>query len=103
MVGWDLLSNPYRGCDLSDPNHGWNSGRAQRDLGFLAPTANDDLLPIGYYIAEDLGFTRNFVKRFTTFDDYHCFSSRWEVLAFPGVSFQRRGRCASRRVIPRPW
>ena len=72
MVGWDLLSNPYRGCDLSDPNHGWNAGRAQRDLGFLAPSANDDLLPIGYYEAADLAFTQHFVKRFTTFDDYHC-------------------------------
>ncbi len=72
MVGWEVLTDPYRGCDLTDPNHGWTSGRAQRDLGFLAPTANDDLLPVGYYEAEDLAFTRNFVKRFTTFDDYHC-------------------------------
>ena len=30
MVGWDAITNPYRGCDLSDPNHGWNAGRAQR-------------------------------------------------------------------------
>ncbi len=72
MVGWDVLSNPYRGCDLSDPNHGWTAGRAQRDLGFLAASANDDVLPAGYYVAEDLAFTRNFVKRFTTFDDYHA-------------------------------
>jgi phospholipase C len=72
MVGWNELSNPYRGCDLTDPNHGWNSGRAQRDLGFLAPTANDDLLPIGYYEGADLPFTQQFVKRFTIFDDYHC-------------------------------
>jgi phospholipase C len=72
MVGWDVLSNPYRGCDLSDPNHGWTSGRLQRDEGFLAPGANDDLLPIGYYEAADLPFTRPFVQRFTTFDDYHC-------------------------------
>jgi phospholipase C len=72
MVGWNALSNPFRGCDLSDPNHGWNSGRAQRDLGFLAPTANDDLLPIGYYEGADLPFTQQFAKWFTVFDDYHC-------------------------------
>ena len=72
MIGWDLLTNPYRGCDLTDPNHGWTSGRLQRDLGFLAPGANDDLLPLGYYEAEDLDFTKHFVKRFTTFDSYHC-------------------------------
>jgi phospholipase C len=72
MVGWNQLSNPYQGCDLSDPNHSWNSGRAQRDLGFLAPTANDDLLPVGYYEGQDLPFTQQFVKRFTTFDDYHA-------------------------------
>ena len=72
MIGWDQLSNPYRGCDFSDPNHGWNSGRAQRDLGFLAPTANDDVLPIGYYEGADLPFTQQFAKAFTVFDDYHC-------------------------------
>ncbi|MGH8986313.1 MAG: alkaline phosphatase family protein [Acidimicrobiia bacterium] len=29
--------NPYRGCGHPDPGHGWESGRAQRDGGFLAP------------------------------------------------------------------
>ncbi len=72
MVGWNYLSDPYRGCDRSDPNHGWNSGRAQRDLGFIAPTANDDLLPLGYYEGADLPFTKEFVRAFTTFDNYHC-------------------------------
>ncbi len=72
MVGWNYLSNPYRGCDQSDPNHGWTAGRAQRDLGFVDPTANDDLLPLGYYEGADLPFTEQFVKRFTTFDDYHA-------------------------------
>lgn len=72
MVGWNYLSNPYRGCDQSDPNHGWNAGRAQRDLGFIAPTANDDLLPLGYYEGADLPFTREFVRTFTAFDNYHC-------------------------------
>ncbi|MBK5289852.1 MAG: twin-arginine translocation signal domain-containing protein, partial [Acidimicrobiia bacterium] len=72
MVGWDYLTNPYRGCDQSDPNHGWNSGRAQRDLGFIAPTANDDLLPLGYYEGNDLPFTHEFTRAFTTFDNYHC-------------------------------
>ena len=72
MIGWNYLTNPYRGCDQSDPNHGWDAGRAQRDFGFLAPTANDDLLPIGYYEGADLPFTQEFTKRFTTFDDYHC-------------------------------
>lgn len=72
MVGWNYLSNPYRGCDQSDPNHGWDAGRAQRDLGFIAPTANDDLLPLGYYEGADLPFTHEFVRSFTVFDDYHC-------------------------------
>ena len=56
----------------SDPNHSWTAGRAQRDHGFLAPDANEDLLPIGYYEGADLPFTQQFVQRFTTFDDYHA-------------------------------
>lgn len=72
MIGWDYLSNPYRGCDQSDPNHGWNAGRAQRDLGFVAPGANEDLLPLGYYEKEDLPFTAKLARHFTVFDDYHC-------------------------------
>lgn len=72
MIGWDYLSNPYRGCDQSDPNHGWTAGRTQRDLGFVAPGANEDLLPLGYYEAADLPFTSRLACRFTVFDDYHC-------------------------------
>jgi phospholipase C len=72
MIGWSYLSNPYRGCDESDPNHSWTAGRAQRDHGFIAPDANDDLLPIGYYEGQDLPFTQQFAKRFTVFDDYHA-------------------------------
>jgi phospholipase C len=72
MIGWDYLTNPWRGCDQSDPNHGWTAGRAQRDLGFVAPSANEDLLPLGYYEAADLPFTSRFARRFTVFDDYHC-------------------------------
>ncbi|MGZ4711733.1 MAG: alkaline phosphatase family protein [Acidimicrobiia bacterium] len=72
MIGWDYLTNPFRGCDQSDPNHGWNAGRAQRDLGFVAPSANDDLLPLGYYEGADLPFTQRLAKRFTVFDDYHA-------------------------------
>ncbi len=72
MIGWDYLTNPYRGCDESDPNHSWTAGRAQRDHGFIAPDANEDLLPIGYYEGADLPFTQQFVQRFTTFDDYHA-------------------------------
>ncbi len=72
MIGWDYLSNPYRGCDQSDPNHGWTAGRAQRDLGFVAPSANEDLLPLGYYEGADLPFTSQLARRFTVFDDYHA-------------------------------
>ena len=72
MIGWNYLTNPYRGCDQSDPNHGWIAGRAQRDHGFIAADANEDLLALGYYERPDLPFTQQFTTRFTTFDDYHC-------------------------------
>ena len=47
MIGWDYLSNPYRGCDQSDPNHGWTAGRAQRGgvaRGALLPGAPGAIL-----------------------------------------------------------
>ena len=46
MVGWRLPDEPVPGLRPSRPGPRLDRrARAQRDLGFLAPTANDDLLP----------------------------------------------------------
>jgi phospholipase C len=64
--------NPYRRCDHPDPGHGWDSGRAQRDGGFLADGSRNDEFALGYYAADDVPVYADLVRRFTTFDRYHC-------------------------------
>ncbi len=68
----DDLDNPWRGCGHPDPGHGWNSGRRQRDAGFLAAGTGNDEFAIGWYRAEDLAFYAAISRRFTIFDRYHC-------------------------------
>ncbi len=65
-------ANPYRGCDHPDPGHGWDQGRAERDAGFLSPGSGNDEYATGYYLGEDLPFTSQLARRFTTFDRYHA-------------------------------
>ena len=38
---------PFRGCDHPIPGHGWNSGRAQRDRGFLGKDTGNDQFALG--------------------------------------------------------
>ena len=63
---------PFQGCGFGDPGHGWNQGRAQRDGGFLAPGSRNDEFALGYYLGEDLPFTSQLARSFTTFDRYHA-------------------------------
>lgn len=64
--------NPYRRCDHPDPGHGWDSGRAQRDGGFLADGSGNDEFALGYYAANDVPVYATLARRFTVFDRYHC-------------------------------
>ncbi|HYZ92180.1 MAG TPA: alkaline phosphatase family protein [Actinomycetota bacterium] len=64
--------NPYRGCGHPDPGHGWDAGRAQRDRGFLGKGSGNDEYALGYYNAVDVPLYEKLVRRFTTFDRYHC-------------------------------
>lgn len=71
----DLLSdgNPWRGCGHPDPGHGWNSGRVQRDQGFIAPGSGNDAFALGYYLGDDLPFSSRLARRFTVCD--HSYAS----------------------------
>jgi phospholipase C len=64
--------NPYRRCDHPDPGHGWESGRVQRDRGFLADGSGNDEFALGYYAADDVSVYADLARRFTSFDRYHC-------------------------------
>jgi phospholipase C len=68
----DDEANPYRGCGHPDPGHGWEQGRAERDHGFLAKGSGNDEFALGYYNAVDVPLYEKLVRRFTTFDRYHC-------------------------------
>ncbi|MGZ4754647.1 MAG: alkaline phosphatase family protein [Acidimicrobiia bacterium] len=72
LVGAADEPSPFQGCTHVDPGHGWDEGRAERDGGFLAPGSNNDVFATGYYLGEDLPFTSEFVRSFTTFDRYHA-------------------------------
>ncbi len=65
-------TNPYRGCGFGDPGHGWDAGRAQRDLGFLGAGSGNDDFALGYYLGNDLPLTSNLAMRFTTMDHSHA-------------------------------
>ncbi|MGH9024712.1 MAG: alkaline phosphatase family protein [Acidimicrobiia bacterium] len=65
-------SNPYRGCGHPDPGHGWDSGRAQRDGGFLAPGSGNDQYALGYYRGADTPFTSQLLTRFAVFDRWNA-------------------------------
>jgi phospholipase C len=72
LVGNPDQTAPYQGCGFGDPGHGWTQGRAERDGGFLAPGSGNDEFALGYYVGEDLPFTSELARSFTTFDHYHA-------------------------------
>ncbi len=76
-----MSKNPaygYQGCGFADPNHSYESGRKHLNNGkmdgfLLSADTNKtegDLLPIGYYTAQDLDFHRQTVLNYTICDYY---------------------------------
>jgi phospholipase C len=64
--------NPYRGCGHPDPGHQWDHGRAQRDAGFLAEGAANDIYALSYYERDALPFLARLARQFTVFDQWHA-------------------------------
>jgi phospholipase C len=64
--------DPWRGCGLNDPGHGWDAGRAERDHGFLAAGSGNDKLALSYFLGQDLPVYRNLARRFTICDHNHA-------------------------------
>jgi phospholipase C len=65
-------SSPYQGCFHTDPGHGWNQGRVQRDAGFVAEGSGNDNYALGYYEADALPFMSRLARDFTVFDRWHA-------------------------------
>jgi phospholipase C len=72
LLDFLAAGNPWRGCDHPDPGHGWNHGRRQRDLGFLATGTGNDRFATGYYLADDVPFSSRLARRFTVCDRSFC-------------------------------
>ena len=63
---------PFRGCDHPIPGHGWISGRAQRDRGFLGEGSGNDDFALGFYTGTDVPFYADLARRFTVADHSHA-------------------------------
>ena len=75
----ELGNAAHQGCGHPDPGHGWNSGRAQRDGGFLAEGSGNDEFALTYFDEGDLGFIHAAGKAYTVYDRFHCsiLTSTW--------------------------
>jgi phospholipase C len=69
----------YKGCGHPDPGHGWDSGRAQLQGGFLAPGSGNDEFALTYFNRGDLGFIHEAARNYTSYDRYFCslLASTW--------------------------
>ncbi len=75
----NALEAPWQGCGHPDPGHGWNSGRAQLNGGFLAKGSENDFYALTYYDEGDCGFIHPAAKAFTVYDRFFCsvLTSTW--------------------------
>jgi phospholipase C len=69
----------YKGCGHPDPGHGWESGRAQLQGGFLAPGSGNDEFALTYFNQGDLGFIHEAARHYTLYDRFFCslLASTW--------------------------
>jgi phospholipase C len=69
----------YKGCGHPDPGHGWESGRAQLEGGFLAPGSGNDEFALTYFNQGDLGFIHEAARQYTLYDRFFCslLASTW--------------------------
>jgi phospholipase C len=69
----------WQGCGYGDPGHGWDSGRAQLEGGFMADGAGNDEFALTYYNEGELGFIHEAARQFTLYDRFHCslLTSTW--------------------------
>jgi phospholipase C len=66
------LEAQWQGCGHPDPGHGWESGRAQLNGGFLADGSGNDEFALSYYNEGELGFIHPAGKEFTLYDRFFC-------------------------------
>jgi phospholipase C len=62
----------WQGCGFDDPGHGWGSGRAQLNGGFMAAGSGNDEFALTYYNQGELQFIHAAAQAYTTYDRYFC-------------------------------
>ncbi len=62
----------YKGCGHPDPGHGWDSGRAQLQKGFIAEGAETDEFALTYFNRGELGFIHKAAESYTAYDRWFC-------------------------------
>lgn len=62
----------WKGCGHPDPGHGWESGRAQLNGGFLAKGADTDEFALTYFNRGELAFIHAAAQNYTSFDRWFC-------------------------------
>ena len=69
----------YKGCGHPDPGHGWESGRAQLQGGFLAEGSGNDEFALTYFNSGELGFIHDAARSYTLYDRFFCslLASTW--------------------------
>jgi len=86
----------FKGCGHPDPGHGWNSGRAQLNGGFLAQGSGNDQFALSYYNRGQLGFIHEAARNYTLYDRYFC--SLLGPTCRTASTSGRRSRAGSRRT-----
>jgi phospholipase C len=66
------LEAQWQGCGHPDPGHGWESGRAQLNGGFLADGSGNDEFALAYYNQGELPFIHAAAGAYTVYDQFFC-------------------------------
>ena len=69
----------WQGCGHPDPGHGWDSGRAQLQRGFMGEGAETDEFALSYYNDGELPAIQAAAKNYTLYDRFFCslLASTW--------------------------
>lgn len=66
------LEAQWQGCGHPDPGHGWESGRAQLQGGFLADGSGNDEFALTYYEQGEIEFLHAAAGAYTVYDRFFC-------------------------------
>ncbi len=97
----------YQGCGHPDPGHGWNSGRAQLQNGFMANGSGNDIFALTYFNQNELGFIHAAAQEYTVYDNYFCsaLTSTWpnRYYKWSATAGGRQGNSPPAETLGNQW